>query len=199
MANVPSVLRLTVSFLFSAVLQLANRLLQHTGIARYVQNLRQCNSCLFTQLYEVLTGSKVPGKMVASFLSTQYHLYVRIYVQKPVGLVLHAPTSESVKCQAVVDALSHSLHPHISLAHIQGELLAQHDSMAIKHLLDIFSVLFHLPQFSEAVEESGEEEEGEGEADDSNTISNEGISEYSSPPPPIQGGGKYKLLHVHVA
>lgn len=54
-------------YLLATVLQLANRLLQHTGIARYVQNLRQCNSFLFTQFYEALTGSKVPGKMAASF------------------------------------------------------------------------------------------------------------------------------------
>jgi len=58
-------------------------------------------------------------------------------------VVLQAPTSEAVKCQAVVDALSTHLSPHVTLEHIQGPDLAAHDTMALKNLLDIFSVLFH--------------------------------------------------------
>ena len=84
------------------------------------------------------------------------------------GLVLHAPTSESVKCQAVVDALSNQLSPHVSLNHIRGELLARPDLMAVKHLLDVFSVLFHLPRAGIGGEESG------SELEDSNVISREG-------------------------
>lgn len=48
--------------------------------------------------------------------------------------------------------------------------------MAIRHLLDIYSLLFHLPE-SPKEEESKEEEE----ADDSNTISNEGMSLFLLP------------------
>ncbi len=82
-----------------------------------------------------------------------------------------------MKCQAIIDALSRQLHPHISLGHIGGELLAQRDTMTVKHLLDIFSVLFHLPPFAgeENEEEEEEEEEEERAADDSNVLSNEGM------------------------
>ena len=87
------------------------------------------------------------------------------------GVVLQAPTSEAVKCQAVVDALSTHLSPHVTLEHIQGPDLAAHDTMALKNLLDIFSVLFHLP----AADEEGESSYGElSEADDSNIISTQG-------------------------
>ena len=48
--------------------------------------------------------------------------------------------------------------------------------MAVKNLLDIFSVLFHMPLAGEGGG-TGDESEGEGrsEADDSNIISTEGM------------------------
>lgn len=56
--------------LSSAVIGLANDLLQHVGIAKRVTTIRQCNSILFTQLYGVLTGTRVPGTgwRIASFV-----------------------------------------------------------------------------------------------------------------------------------
>ena len=45
-----------------AVVQLANTLLVHAGIHRQVKTVKQCNSTVFTQLYEALTGARVPGK-----------------------------------------------------------------------------------------------------------------------------------------
>jgi len=93
-------------------------------------------------------------------------------------VVLQAPTSEAVKCQAVVDALSTHLSPHVTLEHIQGPDLAAHDTMALKNLLDIFSVLFHLP----SADEERESSYGElSEADDSNIISTKG--RYNLPMP----------------
>lgn len=94
------------------------------------------------------------------------------------GVVLQAPTSEAVKCQAVVDALSTHLSPHVTLEHIQGPDLAAHDTMALKNLLDIYSVLFHLP----AADEEGESSYGElSEADDSNIISTKGRCRLAMP------------------
>ena len=98
-------------------------------------------------------------------------------------MVLQAPTSEAVKCQAVVDALTIHLSPHVTLEHIRGEDLAAYDTMAIQNLLDIFSVLFHLP-VSAAAADGGEEEESSihsehSDANDSNVISAEGTCTYS--------------------
>lgn len=92
-------------------------------------------------------------------------------------MVLQAPTSEAVKCQAVVDALTIHLSPHVTLEHIRGEDLAAYDTMAIQNLLDIFSVLFHLPV---SAADGGEEEESSihsehSDANDSNVISAEGM------------------------
>lgn len=93
-------------------------------------------------------------------------------------MVLQAPTSEAVKCQAVVDALTIHLSPHVTLEHIRGEDLAAFDTMAIQNLLDIFSVLFHLPASTAA---TGDEEEESSicsehsDANDSNVISAEGM------------------------
>ena len=94
-------------------------------------------------------------------------------------MVLQAPTSEAVKCQAVVDALTIHLSPHVTLEHIRGEDLAAYDTMAIQNLLDIFSVLFHLPVSAAAAADGGEEEESSihsehSDANDSNVISAEG-------------------------
>lgn len=47
-----------------AVVQLANTLLAHAGIHRQVKTVKQCNSTVFTQLYEALTGARVPGKRI---------------------------------------------------------------------------------------------------------------------------------------
>ena len=85
-----------------------------------------------------------------------------------------------MKCQAVVDALSRQLPPHCSLGHIQGGDLARREPTAVRNLLDIFSVLYHMPLMGEAGDGNGGESEGEGggeggsEADDSNIISTEG-------------------------
>lgn len=79
------------------------------------------------------------------------------------GLLVHVPTSESVKCQAVVDALSRQLPPHCSLGHIQGGDLARREPTAVRNLLDIFSVLYHMPLMGEAGDGNGGESEGEGE------------------------------------
>lgn len=97
------------------------------------------------------------------------------------GMVLQAPTSEAVKCQAVVDALTIHLSPHVTLEHIRGEDLAAYDTMAIQNLLDIFSVLFHLPVSPAAASGAGDDEEEDSsissersDANDSNVISAEG-------------------------
>ena len=93
-------------------------------------------------------------------------------------MVLQAPTSEAVKCQALVDALTIHLSPHVTLEHIRGEDLAAFDTMAIQNLLDIFSVLFHLPVSAAAAGDEEEESSIHSEhsdANDSNLISAEGI------------------------
>ena len=150
----------------SAVISFANAILVHVGLPRRVDTLRQCNSSLFSQLYETLTGCRVPG------------------------LALQAPTSEAVKCQAVVDALNVHLSPHVRLDHIYGSDVAQFDTISIKNLLDIFSVLFHVPPTSAFAAEDGgayssysDDSDGEfretleeNEANDSNIISTEGLS-----------------------
>lgn len=138
----------------------------HVGLPRKVETLKQCNSTLFSQLYEALTGSRVPG------------------------LALQAPTSEAVKCQAVVDALNVHLFPHVTLDHIRGIEVAQLDPLSIKNLLDVFSVLFHVPPPASSDGEGGSKDgahhyysdnsdnelENGKEADDSNVISSEGMS-----------------------
>ena len=139
----------------------------HVGLPRKVETLKQCNSTLFSQLYEALTGSRVPG------------------------LSLQAPTSEAVKCQAVVDALNVHLFPHVTLDHIRGENVAKLDILSVKNLLDVFSVLFHVPLvedssgsecgqggggYVERHEDSGATTESENELDDSNIISSAGMS-----------------------
>ena len=83
----------TWSLLTHAVLSLANTLLSHTGISQQVTTLKQCNSTLFSELYKVLTGSRVSLTQTSS--------------------------SEEARCQAVVDDLSKHLSPHVSLEHIK--------------------------------------------------------------------------------
>ena len=55
-----------------SVLSLANRVLEEGGIARRVSSLKQCNSVLFSSLYQALTGERVPGAYVDVFSSVQY-------------------------------------------------------------------------------------------------------------------------------
>ena len=153
--------------LHSAVISLANTILIHVGLPRKVSTLKQCNSSLFSQLYETLTGCRVPS------------------------LSLQAPTSETVKCQAVIDALNVHLHPHVTLDHIQGSDIAQLDAISIKNFLDIFSVLFYVPlptgngcgdvdSYSDgsggALVDGDDENAHNDEANDSNVISSEGMS-----------------------
>lgn len=88
-------------------------------------------------------------------------------------------------------ALSAHLSPYLNLEHIRGSDLARRDVVAVRNLLDVFSVLFHMPLPSlssltcAAVGGSGErvkggqrvveEKDGDwGDADDSNLISSEG-------------------------
>ena len=111
------------------------------------------------------------------------------------SLSLQAPTSEAVKFQAVIDALNVHLHPHVTLDHIQGSDIAHLDVIAIKNLLDIFSVLFYVPLPAEnscddvdnySDDNCGDElmaRDGDGanvhaydETSDSNMISSEGMS-----------------------
>lgn len=101
-------------------MSVANTLLEHVGVPRSVQSLEQCDSSLFSQLYEALTGTRPPGGGGGG-------------------------GSEAERCQAVVDALSEQLAPHISLEHIHGDELAARDLLSITNLLDIFSGLYHLP------------------------------------------------------
>ena len=98
-------------FFLSTVTGVANTLLQSAGVRRSVHGIEQCGSVLFAQLYEALTGSR-----------------------PPVG-----GESEAERCQAVVDAFSEQLSPHISLDHIRGRDLAARDPLTILNLLDIFS------------------------------------------------------------
>ena len=106
------------------------------------------------------------------------------------SLSLQAPTSEAVKCQAIVYALNVHLSPHVTLEHIQGSDIAQLDVISIKNLLDIFSVLFHVPpaveigfddvgSYSDNSNDAlvdGDSENTRDEANDSNVISSEGLS-----------------------
>ena len=55
----------------------------------------------------------------------------QLYRTSIAGLVSHAPTSESVKCQAVVNALNSQLPPNCTLDHIRGEELARPNITAI--------------------------------------------------------------------
>ena len=157
-----------IDFLLYIVISLSNTILVHVGLPRKVTTLQQCNSSLFSQLYETLTGCRVPS------------------------LSIQAPTSEAVKCQAIIDALNVHLHPHVTLDHIQGSDIAQLDAISIKNLLDIFSVLFYVPLPTEndcddvdsySAGSGGALVDGEDvsvhvndEANDSNVISSEGMS-----------------------
>ena len=89
----------------------ANTLLRQAGLPRVVHGIEQCGSVLFGQLYEALTGARPPG----------------------------GGESEAERCQAVVDAFSEQLAPHVSLEHIRGRDLASRDPITIINLLDIFS------------------------------------------------------------
>ena len=143
---------------FIPVISLANALLDHAVVPRHITTIKQCNSTLFSQLYESLTGSRVPG------------------------IISQAPTSEAVKCQAIVNALNRHLAPHVNLDHIRGIAIAALDLLALKNLLDIFAVLFHLPRtfdsrYDDELEGSETEQNGECEEEamnDSNLISTEG-------------------------
>ena len=156
-----------LSWLFNfTVISLANAILAHVGLPRKIETLKQCNSSIFSQLYETLTGSRVPG------------------------LSLQAPTSEAVKCQAVVDALNVHLFPHVTLDHIHGVNVAKLDILSLKNLLDVFSVLFHVPLAGDSSgsesdhggggypepEDNDATTESEDEANDSNLISSAGMS-----------------------
>ncbi|XP_064406267.1 uncharacterized protein LOC135351237 [Halichondria panicea] len=120
------------------VLYLANALSTHTGLSVQVSSLRQCNAWFYTQLLTQLFDIEM------SPLST-----------------------ETARCQAVVDTLSNHLSPQVSLDHIKGAALAMGDLLSIKNLLDIFSVLFCLPPTTQCEEDP---------ANDSNLISTEGFS-----------------------
>ena len=90
----------------------ANTLLRQAGIQRTVHGIEQCGSVFFSQLYQALAGARPPGG---------------------------GGGSEAERCQAVVDAFSEQLAPHVSLEHIRGVDLAARDPLTILHLLDIFS------------------------------------------------------------
>ena len=97
--------------LLYTVVGVANTLLRQAGVRRNVYGIEQCGSVLFAQLYEALTGSRPPTE----------------------------GGSEAERCQAVVDAFSEQLSPHVSLEHIRGRDLAARDPLTIINLLDIFS------------------------------------------------------------
>ena len=97
----------------------ANTLLQHAGLPRSVHGIEQCGSLLFSQLYEALTGARPPATTAGGGAGGR--------------------ESEAERCQAVVDAFSEQLSPHISLDHITGRDLAVRDPLTIINLLDIFS------------------------------------------------------------
>ena len=98
----------------SAVTGVANTLLDQAGLRRSVHGIEQCGSVLFSQLYEALMGARPP---------------------RPRG----GCGSEAERCQAVVEALSEQLSPHVSLDHIRGGDLAAREPLTIINLLDIFS------------------------------------------------------------
>ena len=99
----------------SSIIHEANKIAITANISCTVSSLNQCNSCYFHDLYNSFTGLSL------SFVSC----------------------NEEKKCQLVTDALEMLLSPHIQLNHIKGSNLARLDRMTIKHMLDIFSMLFN--------------------------------------------------------
>lgn len=85
----------------SLVLALANRVLEEAGITRTLTSLRQCNSSVFSTLFEVLTGGRVSRVIPGAY------------------------TSEAIRNQLVVSALSRLLPPEVTLDHIHGSDLAR--------------------------------------------------------------------------
>ena len=188
---------------YLTVLALANALLSHVGMATRVHSLGECNSTLFAQLYEILTGDKV------RFLGDSNS------------------NNESSRCQCVVDLLSQQLAGHVSLEHITGVDLAVGDPLSVSNLLDVFSVLFHLhwdgdPDDSNILSQDGMDvisgvlkEEGIGSpcssyssvstADLLCTVSEHSLSHDTTPlisqvvvsPPPLTPSPPHTPLHAH--
>lgn len=104
------------------MLELANKILLHVGQCKVVRALVECDSALFCQLYETFSGNPAPD-----------------ICRKTGG-------SEAFKCQMLVDTLARHLRPHVTLEHIKGVDVASGDVLAIRHLLDIFALLLHVPE-----------------------------------------------------
>lgn len=99
----------------SLIIHKANEIAVNANLSCTLSSIHQCNSGYFYDLYKSLTGLNI------SFVSC----------------------NEEKKCQLVTDALEMLLYPHIKLNHIEGSSLARLDIMTIKHMLDIFSMLFN--------------------------------------------------------
>eukprot|EP00731_Ephydatia_muelleri_P038742 Em0888g2a len=86
--------------------------------------------------------------------------------------------SEALKCQMLVDTLTHHLQPHVTLDHIKGVDIAHGDILAVRHLLDIFALLLHVTE--------AEDHSGHVTAPCTNSLPNKGytfVSEAVSPNP----------------
>lgn len=98
----------------SSTIQEANLVAIKAGLDYTVSSLEQCNSLFYSDLYRALTGSSIT----------------------------FSTSSEETRCQVLVNVLELQLFPHVTLGHIKGSDLAMLDVLTIKHLLDVFSVLF---------------------------------------------------------
>ena len=89
-------------------------MLEDSGLSRRITRVKQCNSVLFSSLYQALTGFKITG-VLSHVIDCLSHLYDAV----------EASTSEDTRCQAVLDALTRLLPDDITLEHISGADIAQ--------------------------------------------------------------------------
>ncbi|XP_011410469.1 PREDICTED: centrosomal protein of 95 kDa-like [Amphimedon queenslandica] len=105
------------------VLSLARTVLEQAGIRRSISSVKQLNSAFFTSLYNTIIDEE--------------HQKLT-----PLGV------NERSRLQMIIDSLKRLLPPQVSLSHINGRDISKGDLLAIKNLLEIFSIIFELPSSS---------------------------------------------------
>ncbi len=96
------------------ILHSAKSVATGVNLGYVITSLEQCNSKFYGDIYNLLTGSSI---------------------------TYDPHWDEGEKCQLIVNMLERYMQPHINLDHIRGIKLAQCDELAVKNILDIFSVL----------------------------------------------------------